>query len=122
MKLAYATRQFDVAMDLYEKMLMGNTLSASDLDLGGYLDDYLELAIRVRREHEHLSQVQHLAEQAIRMAGKARIDSESERDSHTAEVARLQEENKALREKLVSAGIDTGVDEQLQPAQEDEML
>lgn len=84
---------------------------------------HLEASLdRVRREHEHLSQVQHLAEQAIRMAGKARIDSESERDSHTAEITRLLEENKALREKLAAADIDNSPDEQLQPAQEDEML
>jgi tetratricopeptide (TPR) repeat protein len=49
-KLAYATRQFDVALDLYEILLTPGQLSASDLDLGGHLDDYLELAIRVQRD------------------------------------------------------------------------
>jgi tetratricopeptide (TPR) repeat protein len=47
-KLAYATRQFDVAQDLYEQMLAGGSLSANDLNFGGHLDDYLELTLRVR--------------------------------------------------------------------------
>jgi tetratricopeptide (TPR) repeat protein len=51
-KLAYATRQFDAALDLYEQMLRSKEFSANDLDMGGYLDDYLELAIRVRRDLE----------------------------------------------------------------------
>lgn len=49
-KLAYATRQFDVAQSLYETMLRSRDISATDLDLGGQLDDYLELMIRVRRD------------------------------------------------------------------------
>ena len=49
-KLAYATRQFDVALDQYEVLLASYEISASDLDLGGHVDDYLELAIRVQRD------------------------------------------------------------------------
>ncbi|MGH0028810.1 MAG: c-type cytochrome [Myxococcota bacterium] len=49
-KLAYATRQFDVAADLYEQMLV--TEPPNDLDLSGHLDDYLELTLRVLRSPE----------------------------------------------------------------------
>jgi tetratricopeptide (TPR) repeat protein/mono/diheme cytochrome c family protein len=49
-KLAYATRQFDVAEGLYEELLRSAT-PAGDIDLGGHLDDYLELEVRVRREY-----------------------------------------------------------------------
>lgn len=51
-KLAYATRQFDVAAELYEKMITDGEMSANDLDLNGYLDDYLELSLRVLRDPE----------------------------------------------------------------------
>jgi tetratricopeptide (TPR) repeat protein len=49
-KLAYATRQFETALDLYESVLASDELPANDIDLGGHLDDYLELAIRVQRD------------------------------------------------------------------------
>jgi hypothetical protein len=49
-KLAYATRQFDVAEGVYEELLRSPT-PAADIDLGGHLDDYLELEVRVRREY-----------------------------------------------------------------------
>jgi len=49
-KLAYATRQFDVALDLYEKVFADRELPANEIDMGDHLDDYLELAIRVKRE------------------------------------------------------------------------
>lgn len=49
-KLAYATRQFDVAAELYEKMIRSKDYSANDLDMAGHLDDYLELTLRVLRE------------------------------------------------------------------------
>jgi mono/diheme cytochrome c family protein len=51
-KLFYATRQFDAALDEYEAMLATRSVSANDSDLGGHIDDYLELAIRVRRVPE----------------------------------------------------------------------
>jgi tetratricopeptide (TPR) repeat protein len=51
-KLAYATRQFGVAADLYEELLRSKEVSAADIDLGGHLDDYLELEVRVLREYE----------------------------------------------------------------------
>ena len=47
-KLAYATRQFDDALALYEKLLADPTVPADDIDLEGHLDDYLELELRVR--------------------------------------------------------------------------
>jgi len=49
-KLYYATRQFDAALDEYEAMLATRSVSANDSDLGGHIDDYLELAIRVKRD------------------------------------------------------------------------
>jgi mono/diheme cytochrome c family protein len=49
-KLAYATRQFDDAETLYEAVLVDPAVSATDLDLEGHLDDYLELEIRVRQD------------------------------------------------------------------------
>ena len=49
-KLAYATRQFDEAVSLYETILADPSLRAEDIDLKGQLDDYLQLAIRVRGE------------------------------------------------------------------------
>jgi len=51
-KLAFATRQFDVAADLYEKLFESRETSANDIDLNGYLADYLELEIRVHRDLE----------------------------------------------------------------------
>ena len=49
-KLAYATRQFDDAVTLYEQLLADPKVSANDIDLEGYLDDYLELMLRVRSD------------------------------------------------------------------------
>jgi len=49
-KLAYATRQFDDAVALYETILLDRSFRAKDLELQGQLDDYLQLAIRVRGE------------------------------------------------------------------------
>jgi len=49
-KLAYATRQFDEAFVLYGKLLDDRTVTATDIDLEGHLDDYLELVVRVRGE------------------------------------------------------------------------
>jgi hypothetical protein len=49
-KLAYATRQFDDAEALYEAVLVDPAVSATDIDLDGHLDDYLELEIRVRQD------------------------------------------------------------------------
>jgi len=49
-KLAYATRNFAAAVVLYERLLAAPPPSATWLDHEGYLDDYLELSIRVRRD------------------------------------------------------------------------
>jgi mono/diheme cytochrome c family protein len=51
-KLAYATRQFDVAAELYQALFSSREVSANDLDLNGHLADYLELEIRVLRDLE----------------------------------------------------------------------
>jgi tetratricopeptide (TPR) repeat protein len=52
-KLAYATRQFDEALGLYEALFADTSFPAGDIDLEGHLDDYLELAIRVRGDPAH---------------------------------------------------------------------
>jgi mono/diheme cytochrome c family protein len=49
-RLAYATRQFDDAQVLYEALFADPAVSATDIDLDGHLDDYLELEIRVRQD------------------------------------------------------------------------
>ena len=49
-RLAYATRQFDEAASLYEAILADLSFPASDIDQENQIDDYLELAIRVRGE------------------------------------------------------------------------
>jgi tetratricopeptide (TPR) repeat protein len=49
-KLAYATRQFDDALALYEKLMQERSVPANEIDLDGHLDDYLELVLRVRGE------------------------------------------------------------------------
>jgi hypothetical protein len=64
-RLQVATRQFGPALESYEALLAGGptgaaggALSPAELDLGGYLSDYLAVAIRVRgdlpRARRHL--------------------------------------------------------------------
>jgi hypothetical protein len=50
-KLEYATRQFDRALATYEALFASPEVSPNDLDLTGYIDDYLELCIRVRGDY-----------------------------------------------------------------------
>jgi mono/diheme cytochrome c family protein len=56
-KLAYATRQFDVAGELYETILASQEIAANDIDLNGHLHDYLELEIRVQRNPAHTAEI-----------------------------------------------------------------
>jgi mono/diheme cytochrome c family protein len=56
-QLAFATRQFDVALETYEEMLTSRQIRANDLHLGGHLVDYLELLIRVRRDRDRAADV-----------------------------------------------------------------
>jgi len=51
-KLAYATRRFERALELYEELFASPDASPNDFDLDGAIDDYLELALRVRRDPE----------------------------------------------------------------------
>ena len=57
-RLQVATRQFGPALESYESLLAGDLVSPAELDLGGYLSDYLAVAIRVRgdlaRARRHL--------------------------------------------------------------------
>ncbi len=57
-QLQVATRQFGPALGSYEALLAGRELAPTELDLGGYLSDYLAVAIRVRgdlaRARRHL--------------------------------------------------------------------
>ena len=49
-RLQVATRQFDLALQSYESLLRGEGMAPAQLDLGGYLSDYLAITIRVRGE------------------------------------------------------------------------
>jgi tetratricopeptide (TPR) repeat protein len=49
-RLQVATRQFDLALQSYESLLASDQLTPAQLDLGGYLSDYLAITIRVRGE------------------------------------------------------------------------
>ena len=49
-RLQLATRQFDPALQSYESLLGGELATPAQLDLGGYLSDYLAVTIRVRGE------------------------------------------------------------------------
>jgi hypothetical protein len=49
-RLQVATRQFDLALESYESLLRGAGMAPAQLDLGGYLSDYLAITIRVRGE------------------------------------------------------------------------
>ena len=49
-QLEFATRQFESAQQTLEALLASPDRSASDLDLSGALDEYLELGLRVRRD------------------------------------------------------------------------
>jgi len=51
-RLEFATRQFERAEATHEALLASPDYPPSDLDLGGTLDEYLELCLRVRRDHE----------------------------------------------------------------------
>jgi hypothetical protein len=51
-RLEFATRQFERAEATHEALLASPDFSANDLDLGGTLDEYLELCLRVRGDHE----------------------------------------------------------------------
>ena len=51
-QLEYATRQFTRATATHEALLASTEFSASDLDLEGTIDDYLELCLRVRGDTE----------------------------------------------------------------------
>lgn len=49
-KLEIATRQFDRALASLESLIADPILSPSQLDLGGFLSDYLRVSIRVRAD------------------------------------------------------------------------
>jgi hypothetical protein len=51
-RLEFATRQFERAQATHEALLASTEYPANDLDLTGVLDEYLELCLRVRRDHE----------------------------------------------------------------------
>ncbi|MCP3986713.1 MAG: hypothetical protein GY723_20195 [bacterium] len=65
-RLEIATRQFDRALTSLENMIADPIASPSQLDLGGFLSDYLRVSIRVRadlaRPRLTLDQWQHRAE------------------------------------------------------------
>ncbi len=50
-QLYVATRQFEKALASWEELFGGEQVSASQLDIGGYLSDYLAIAIRVQGDY-----------------------------------------------------------------------
>jgi tetratricopeptide (TPR) repeat protein len=51
-RLAMATRQFEQALAAQEAMLASPEFDAASLDLDGYLDDYLEVCVRVKNDFQ----------------------------------------------------------------------
>jgi hypothetical protein len=51
-QLAMATRQFDRALEAQEAMLTSPEFEIDSIDLLGYLDDYIEVCVRVKRDFE----------------------------------------------------------------------
>src|SRR5262245_7880782 len=51
-QLAMATRQFDRALAAHEAMLSSRDFDVRSIDLLGYLDDYLEVCVRVKGDFE----------------------------------------------------------------------
>ena len=51
-QLAMATRQFERALAAQEAMLTSREFDVSSIDLLGYLDDYLEVCVRVKADFE----------------------------------------------------------------------
>lgn len=51
-QLAMATRQFERALAAQEAMLTSREFDVSSIDLLGYLDDYIEVCVRVKRDFE----------------------------------------------------------------------
>jgi hypothetical protein len=49
-RLAMATRQFDRALEAHEAMLTSPAFDVNSLDLVEYLDDYVEVCVRVKRD------------------------------------------------------------------------
>lgn len=97
-RIEAATRQFDRALDSYEKLFASKELTPQDLDLGGFLDTYVELCLRVRRDPARPRRA------LTRLA--ARSDAtDAERDMLTAWVASLRslEERKPLPDRLAEA-------------------
>jgi len=97
-KLAYATHRFEIALESYEALLASEHFSATDLDMMGYLDDYLELCIRVRGDLERPAA-------ALEKFATRRDPSPALRDELTRWMASLRElaRRKPARSALVEA-------------------
>ena len=65
-QLLVATRQFDAALGVWESAIADPEMTPSELDIGGYLLDYLTVAIRV--EHDLARPIPHLTALAARPA------------------------------------------------------
>ena len=53
-QILVATRQFDEALETWEKMFADKSVPPGELDLGGYLLDYLTVGLRVERSPERV--------------------------------------------------------------------
>lgn len=108
-RLQVATRQFGPALESYESLLAGNAVAPAELDLGGYLSDYLAVAIRVRgdlpRARRHLeawrrrpdlpAYLQDLATIWIDALGK--LDKPTKKGEEVARAKQVLEEATAVR-------------------------
>ena len=83
-RIEAATRQFDRALDSYEELFAGDRLTPQDLDLGGYLDTYVELCLRVRRDPAR-------PRRALKQLSAREDATGAERDVLNAWVASLRE-------------------------------
>lgn len=100
-KLAYATRRFERALELYEELFASPEASPNDFDLDGALDDYLELCIHVRRDFERprktLARLARRPDLSERLRGEiahwqqslAELAARGSRDGSVAEARRL---------------------------------
>jgi hypothetical protein len=90
-RIEAATRQFDRALGSYEELFASDRLTPQDLDLGGYLDTYVELCLRVRRDAAR-------PRRALEQLAARKDATRAEREVLTAWVASLRELEK--RERL----------------------
>ncbi len=108
-RLEIATRQFDLALTTLEALIADETVSPSQLDLGGFLSDYLRVSIRVRadlarprttldawRQRAELpAYLDHITASWVDALGSLRVDAEP--GAELAEARTVADQATALR-------------------------